>query len=64
MVEANGDSGNRRGRRLAFDTSHAYTTLLSVVGREPIADHSEVVEMVCRESDGAWKIARIIAAVR
>jgi uncharacterized protein (TIGR02246 family) len=48
----------------AFDRGRVRTTILPVGGGNPVEVASEVVTILRREANGAWKIARVIAVLR
>ena len=48
----------------AFDRGRVQTTLVPVGGGKPVQIDSEVVTILRREADGAWKVARTIAVLR
>jgi len=48
----------------AFDRGRVQTTLVPVGGGNPVQIASEVVTILRREANGAWKVARTIAVLR
>ena len=44
----------------AFDRSRATTTLTPVAGGAPVTARSKAITMLRRQTDGSWKIARVI----
>jgi len=48
----------------AFDRGRAHRTLTPVAGGDTIEVDSEVVVILRRQADGAWKVARTIGVLR
>jgi ketosteroid isomerase-like protein len=48
----------------AFDRGRVHTTVMPVGGGNPVQIASEVVTLLRREANGAWKVARAIGVLR